>query len=132
MYFVLISLFFYVYKNKDMDIQEKFKLYIELNKEIAEFRKKQRDQKKVLDQLEREIHDYMADNNMDNISLKDGEIVLYDKKISQSFKRPAIIEKLTEKLRCDEKKAEDIAESILTNKVYTLEKKIKANIKKQK
>jgi hypothetical protein len=115
-----------------MDIQEKFKLYIELNKEIAEFRKKQRDQKKVLDQLEREIHDYMADNNMDNISLKDGEIVLYDKKISQSFKRPAIIEKLTEKLRCDEKKAEDIAESILTNKVYTLEKKIKANIKKQK
>jgi hypothetical protein len=115
-----------------MDIQEKFKLYIELNKEIAEFRKKQRDQKKVLDQLEREIYDYMADNNMDNISLKDGDIVFYDKKISQSLKRPAIIEKLTEKLRCDEKKAEDIAESILSNKVYTLEKKIKANIKKQK
>ena len=64
-----------------MDIQEKFKLYIELNKEIHEFRKKQRDQKKVLDQLEREIYDYMADNNMDNISLKDGDIVFYDKKI---------------------------------------------------
>jgi hypothetical protein len=114
-----------------MDIQEKFKLYLELNKEIAEFRKKQRDQKKVLDQLEREIFDYMSDNNMDNISLKDGEIVLYDKRVSQSFKRPALVEKLTEKLRCDEKKAEDIAESILTNKVYTVEKKIKANIKKK-
>lgn len=115
-----------------MDIQEKFKLYLELNKEIAEFRKKQREQKKVLEQLEREIHDYMSDNNMDNISLKDGEIVLYDRKISQSFKRPAIVEKLTEKLRCDEKKAEDIAESILTNKVYTVEKKLKVNIKKNK
>jgi malonyl CoA-acyl carrier protein transacylase len=115
-----------------MDIQEKFKLYLELNKEIVEFRKKQREQKKVLDQLEKEIHEYMSDNNMDNISLKDGEIVLYDRKVSQSFKRPAIVEKLTEKLRCDEKKAEDIAESILTNKVFTVEKKIKVNIKKQK
>lgn len=115
-----------------MDIQDKLKLYLELNKEIAEFRKKQRDQKKVLDQLEKEIFDYMSDNNMDNISLKDGEIVLYDKKVSQSFKRPAIVEKLTEKLRCDEKKAEDIAESLLSNKVYTLEKKIKVNIKKTK
>lgn len=115
-----------------MDIQEKFKLYLELNKEIVEFRKKQREQKKVLDQLENEIHDYMNDNNMDSISLKDGEIVLYDRKVSQSFKRPAIVEKLTEKLKCDEKKAEDIAESILTNKVYTVEKKIKVNIKKQK
>lgn len=112
-----------------MDIQEKFKLYLELNKEIVEFRKKQREQKKILDKLEKEIHEYMTDNNMDNISLKDGQIVLYDKKISQSFKRPVIIEKLTEKLNCDEKKAEDIAESILTNKVYTVEKKIKVNIK---
>lgn len=114
-----------------MDIQEKFKLYIEINKEITEFRKKQRDQKKELQRLEQEIFDYMSDNNMDSISLKEGEIVLYDKKVSQSFKRPAIVEKLTEKLRCDEKKAEDIAESILTNKVYTVEKKIKANIKKK-
>lgn len=113
-----------------MDIQEKFKLYLEINKEIAEFRKKQRDQKKELQRLEQEIFDYMSENNMDSISLKDGEIVLYDKRVSQSFKRPAIVEKLTEKLRCDEKKAEDIAESILTNKVYTVEKKIKANIKK--
>ena len=115
-----------------MDIQEKFKLYLELNKEIAEFRKKQREQKKIVEQLENEIHDYMNDNNLDNISLKDGEIVLYDRKVSQSFKRPVIVEKLTEKLKCDEKKAEDIAESILTNKVYTVQKKLKVNIKKNK
>jgi len=115
-----------------MDIQEKLKLYMELNKEIAEFRKKQRDQKKVLDQLEKEIFEYMSNNSMDSISLKDGEIVLYDKKIRQSFKRPVIVETLTEKLRCDEKKAEDIAESILNNKVYVVEKKIKVNIKKSK
>lgn len=113
------------------NIQEKLKLYLDLNKEITEFRKKQRDKKKIMEQLEKEIFDYMSTNNMDNISLKDGEIILYDKKISQSFKRPAIVEKLTEKLKCDEKKAEDIAESLLSNKVYSLEKKIKVNIKKK-
>lgn len=114
-----------------MDIQEKFKLYLEMNKEITEFRKKQSEQKKILQKLEEEIFDYMSDNNMDSISLKDGEIVLYDRKVSQSFKRPALVEKLTEKLKCDEKKAEELAESILTNKVFTVEKKIKVNIKKK-
>jgi hypothetical protein len=115
-----------------MDIQEKFKLYIELQKEITAFRVKQNEQKKILQGLEKEIHEYMTTNDMENISLKDGEIVLYEKKVSQSFKRPAMIEKITEELKCNEEKAEKLAESILTNKVFTLEKKIKANIKKSK
>ena len=34
-----------------MDIQAKFALYIEINKEIAVFRKKQSEQKKVLQKL---------------------------------------------------------------------------------
>lgn len=115
-----------------MDIQEKFKLYIELQKEIAVFRKKQTDQKKVLQNLEKEIHEYMTTNDMENITLKDGEIILYERKVSQSFKRPAMIEKITEELKCDEAKAEKLAESILTNKVFTLEKKLKANLKVKK
>lgn len=114
-----------------MDIQEKFKLYIELQKEIVAFRKKQSEQKKILSSLEKEIHEYMESNQMDNISLKDGEIILYDRKVSQSFKRPAMIEKITEELKCDEAKAEKLAESILTNKVFTLEKKLKTNLKKK-
>lgn len=115
-----------------MDIQDKLKLYIELNKEIAAFRKKQADQKKVVQQLENEIHDYMTTNDLDSIPLKDGDIVLYEKKVSQSFKRPAIIDKITEELGCDGSKAEKLAESILTNKVFTVETKVKANIKKTK
>jgi septal ring factor EnvC (AmiA/AmiB activator) len=113
-----------------MDIQEKFKLYIELQKEIAQFRKKQSEQKKVLQALEKEIHEFMKNNDMTTVSLKEGEIVLYERKVSQSFKRPAMIEKITEELKCDESKAEKLAESILTNKVFTLEPKLKANIKK--
>ena len=115
-----------------MDIHEKIKLYLELNKEIAEFRKKQREQKKMLTSLEQEIHEYMTNNDMDSINLKDGDIVVYERKVSQSFKRPAIAEKLAEELKCDEIKAEKLAESILTNKVFTVEKKIKVNIKKKK
>ena len=115
-----------------MDIQEKFKLYIELQKEIAVFRKRQSEQKKVLQSLEKEIHEYMTTNDMENIILKDGEIILYERKISQTFKRPTMIEKITEELKCDEAKAEKLAESILTNKVFTLEKKLKANLKLKK
>lgn len=115
-----------------MDIQEKFKLYIELQKEIVAFRKKQAEQKKILQGLEKEIQEYMTNNQMDSINLKDGDIVIYEKKVSQSFKRPAIIEKITEELKCDETKAEKLAESILTNKVFTLEPKLKVNIKKTK
>lgn len=115
-----------------MNIEEKLKLFIELNKEIAVFRKKQSEQKKILCSLEKEIQEYMTNNSLDSIPLKDGNIILYERKISQSFKKPAIVEKITEELKCDEKKAEKLAESILTNKVYTVETKIKANIKKVK
>jgi septal ring factor EnvC (AmiA/AmiB activator) len=127
-----LFIFFYIISIKKMDIQEKFKTYIELQKEIVAFRKKQTEQKKVLQGLEKEIHEYMQKNNMTTVSLNDGEIVLYEKKVSQSFKRPAMIEKITEELKCSNEKAEGLAESILTNKVFTLEPKIKANIKKSK
>lgn len=115
-----------------MNIEEKLKLYIDLQKEITAFRKKQSEQKKVLQSLEQEIHEYMKTNDLTNLSLKDGEIILYEKKTNQSFKRPAIVEKISEYLKCDEDKAEKLAESILTNKVFTIESKIKANIKKNK
>jgi hypothetical protein len=115
-----------------MNIEEKLKVYLEINKELIEFRKKQKEQKQVLNNLEKEIHEYMLNHNMDTITVGDGKIVLYDKKINQSFKRPAIVEKLTEKLYCDEKKAEELAESILTNKVFTIEKKIKVDLKNKK
>lgn len=113
-----------------MDIQEKIKLYLELNKEIAAFRKKQTEQKKTLQTLEKEIQEYMAINKLDNIPTKDGDIVLYEKKVSQTLKRPTMIDKITEELKCDSIKAEKLAESILSNKAFTIETKIKANLKK--
>lgn len=113
-------------------IQEKFKLYLELNKEIAEFRKKQAAQKKVIQNLEDEIKQYMKDNEMDSISLNEGEILLYDRKVSQTYKKETIVEKLTEKLKGNGDLAESLAESIITNKVFNVESKIKAKIKKTK
>jgi hypothetical protein len=112
-------------------IDNKIKSYLQINKEINELKQKQKEQKKILEQLENEIHEYMSVNNLQNISLPDGNIVIYDKKTSQSFKRPAIVEKLTEKLNCDEKKAGELAEALLGNKVFTIEKKLKAQIKKK-
>jgi len=115
-----------------ISIQDKFKLYIALQKEIKSFRVKQAEQKKILQTLEADIQDYMLNEGLDNISLADGDIVIYQRKTNQGMKRPAIIEKISEKLKCTDEKAEELAESILTNKVFVVENKIKANIKKTK
>lgn len=113
-------------------IQEKFRMYLDMQRELSEFRKKQAEQKKLLKSLEDEIMDYMKTNEMDSIALKEGEIILYDRKVSQTLKKDTMTEKISEKLKCDEKRAEELVESIFSNKVFTLEKKIKANIKKEK
>lgn len=112
-----------------VSIQDKFKLYIALQKEIKSFRVKQAEQKKILQTLEADIQEHMLQNELDNITLADGEIVIYQRKTNQGMKRPAIIEKISEKLKCSDEKAEELAESILTNKIFSVEHKIKANIK---
>lgn len=110
-------------------IQQKLQEYIDINKELAQFRKQQRAHKEQLVSLEKEIKEYMTQHDMDSISLKDGEIVLYNKKIPQTFKKESMIEKLTEKLN-DPKKAEELTDSILQNKTFIVEEKIRAVIKK--
>lgn len=110
-------------------LQDKFTLYLDLNKELTQLRKQQRTLKaKVLD-IEKDIKEYMTTNEMDSIALKDGEIILYNKKIPQTFKKESIVEKLTESLK-DSQKAEELTESILHNKKFVVEEKLRAVIKK--
>ena len=85
--------------------------------------------KKNTDALELEIKEYMTQNDMDSVSLKDGEIVLYARKIPQTFKKEVIMEKINEKLK-DTQKSEELAQSIIQNKQFIVEDKIKAIIKK--
>lgn len=115
-----------------VSIQEKFKLYIALQKEIVQFRKKQAEQKKVLQTLEADIQEHMLNEGLDNITLADGEIVIYQRKTNQAMKKPAMTEKIAEKLKCTDEKAEELAEALLGNKIFSVENKIKANIKKIK
>jgi len=111
------------------EIYDKFAEYMQLNKELVTVRKEQRELKKRADVLEKIIKEYMTNNAMDNITLKDGEIVLYARKIPQTFRKDTIVEKLTEKLN-DVKMAEDLTESIMTNKKYIVEDKLRAVAKK--
>lgn len=113
-----------------MSIEEVFSEYLLLNKELSMIRKQQKTIKTNVVELEKKIKQYMQDNDMDSISLKDGEIVMYSKKIPQTFKKESIIEKLTEKLN-DSNKAEELTESILQNKKFLVEDKLKAVIKKK-
>lgn len=111
-------------------LQDLFKDYIESSKQLSELREKQKELKKSIDKIEKSIKEYMKNNEMDSISLKDAEIVLYDKKISQTFKKETITEKLTEELS-DPQKAEELAKSIVQNKKFIVENKIKVVLKKK-
>jgi hypothetical protein len=112
------------------DAVTKFSEYLDLNRQLVELRKKTKEIKDKSSELEKEIMTYMLDNGLDNISLRDGEIVLYQKKISQTFKKETIVEKLKERLR-DETQAKELTDSILSNKTFTVEDKVKAVIKKK-
>ncbi len=111
-------------------IQETFQTYLQLQKQLVEMRKGIKAIKKNADTLELEIKEYMTKNDMDSISLKDGEIVLYARKIPQTFKKEVIMEKINEKLK-DTQKSEELAQSIIQNKQFIVEDKIKAVIKKK-
>ncbi len=111
-------------------VQQKFAEYLQLNKDLTALRKQQKELKKKSDALEKEIKEYMTKNEMDSITMREGEIVMYAKKIPQTFKKESIVEKLTEKLN-DSQKAEELTQSILANKKYLVEDKIKAVIKKK-
>lgn len=111
------------------DVNEKLAEYIVVMKELTELRKVQREVKKKVDELEKYIKEYMTQNNMESITVKGGEIVLYPRKISQTYRKETIVEKLTEKLN-DSKKAEELTESIITNKKFIVEDKVRAVMNK--
>lgn len=112
------------------DIQQKFQNYLDLHKSLSQMRKEQKETKSLIDKLEKEIKDYMTQNDMDSIALKDGEIILYAKKVSQTFKKEVLMEKINEHLK-DSERSEQLTESILHNKKYIVQDKIKAVIKKK-
>lgn len=114
-----------------MDISSKMKKYITINKEVAELRKKMKTLQDENKSLESEIKDYMTQNDLDEIKLDDANIVLFQKKVPQTFKKENIKEKLEEKLK-DSRKAEELTDIILKNKTFTVEDKIKAVLKKAK
>lgn len=114
----------------DQTIHDKLVQYLEINKNLAGVRQQAKELKQKSDSIEKEIKEYMSTNNMDSISLPSGEIVMYEKKISQTFKKTSMVEKLRDELRGDEKKAEALVESILSNKSYTVQTCLKAKPKK--
>ena len=112
------------------DIQQQLETYIQLQKTLSESRKQLRESKKQLDILEKEIKTYMINNSMDSIALPSGEIILYNKKIPQTFKKESMVDTLTEKLK-NQKQAEDLVDTILKNKTFLVEEKVRAVLKKR-
>ena len=111
------------------DINVKLQQYINLQKEILEFKKKQKENSKILFALEKDIKDYMETNNTDSIPFQDGEIVLYERKINQAFKKRNLTKKLKDTLHIDVDKASEIANTIIKDKVFNVQPRIKLELK---
>lgn len=114
----------------ESSIKQKLEQYLQVNKELSEMRKQQKEHKKTIDLLEKDIQDYMTQNNLDSISTSTGEIILYEKKTSQTFKKDTMVEKLTHELK-DPLVAEKIVDSIISNKVFVTQPKIRAKLKQR-
>lgn len=105
--------------------------YFESVNESKELRSKQKILKKKIDDVQNKIKKYMIENDINNLSFEQGDIVLYEKKIPQTFKKENIIETLTEELK-DTEKATEITQTILSNKKFLVENSVKAVVKKKK
>lgn len=112
----------------DSHFQEVLDDYIENNKQLSELRKQQQDLKKKNLVLETKVKEYMLENKMDSLSFAGGDIVIYERKVSETFKKPSLIENLKPHLS-SEAKAEAAAESILNNKVFSTKSSIKVKTK---
>lgn len=103
--------------------------YLEINKEITELKRQQSELRKRFKELEEHIKEYMERNDLPSIESSNGTVIfLSDKKIPQTFKKDIVVNKLTEKLtksKLNDTSIEDLADSILKNDVFLLEKTIK-------
>lgn len=114
-------------------MNEKIEEYVAIHKELQNMKKKQLNLRKTLKMLDCEIKKHMQENNLTLLTSSTGvEIMLYEKKIPQTFKKENIINKLTEKLHnvpLRNTSVNDIAESIFQN-VFITEEEIKPVLKK--
>jgi hypothetical protein len=117
-----------VYQNMDSDISTVFDEYIEASARLATLRKQQLVIKKSLTVFENKIKEYMTENTLDSVSLKNGQVIMYDRKVSETFKKDAIVETLKTHLG-NSQKAEAVAESILSNKVFSVRSALKVKPK---
>jgi predicted metal-dependent RNase len=103
--------------------------YFDAVNESKELRVKQKNLRKKIDDIQNKIKKYMIENDISNLSFEQGDIVMYEKKIPQTFKKENIIETLTEELK-DNEKATEITHTILSNKKFLIENSVKAVVKK--
>lgn len=111
------------------NINDKVDEFLDNTKEISTLRKQITIFSKKNKELENEIKSYLINNNLDSISLANGEVFIYDKKINDTFKSENMINNIKTELSCDDNKAEKIVKSITENKSYSIQKGLKTKHK---
>ncbi len=108
-------------------MDEKINLLCQLQRETLEIQKIQKDKRKILKKLQKEIEEYMKQKEIEILPIPGGELQICDKKINQTFKLQSIKDKLVEKLKCKEDEISELAESLVSEKIFITKKHMKIN-----
>ncbi len=108
-------------------MEQKINEYVQVAKELKDLKKIISKKSKNLKLLEKDIFNHMKENEIDTISYNDAQIILYNKKISQQFKKEHLLETMGMKLQ-NEDQAEELVDFLLQNKKFTTEPKIRVKL----
>lgn len=96
------------------NIKEIIKKYIIIDDEISEVNKKLKVLRKSKNDLEENIKEYMIDNDMSKVDLRNGSIRVYKTKPTKKINKQLIMDVLLDKINNDDK-VNDIIDELYNN-----------------
>jgi hypothetical protein len=121
---------------EETDIKEVYDNYYRLKHEMKTLKEQERKVSKDIQEEEIKIKEHMTVNQIDCVSMTNYQIILYEKKINQTYKKQTIKSVILEsmdtikQLTDNDRISELLTENIMNNKVFITKPEIKIKINK--
>lgn len=106
---------------------ENVKKYADAAKAVSDLKKRAKELKAEMANLETSIKQFMVENEVDAISVKNIQISLGTQKISKTFKRDSMVKRLKEKVG-DTSTAEELTDWVINNRIFDEKPKLKTKV----
>jgi regulator of replication initiation timing len=106
---------------------ENVRKYADAAKAVSDLKKRAKELKAEMANLETSIKQFMVENEVDAISVKNIQISLGTQKISKTFKRDSMVKRLKEKVG-DTSTAEELTDWVMNNRIFDEKPKLKTKV----